>query len=754
MLLRLLAVFGLVVHLALPASTFAETKPAPAPDAAAAVVDSADDWIRPEDVADRSDALAPNLDEARPSAATVALLESIDTALTRLDPDLDSALEHARVALSGQASLLAIRDLRRELEGDAEPFAVWKEQLATEAKRVADLLTLITQAQRRWTLTLAHPETAAAGAAVVKRAESSLSLIAQSITVLQAWRVRVLALNDRLGERITAVNDALAKLQAATVSEGMHLLVPDEPPIWQRSIGNLVARELPQISGRLADFHRSTRDYFTRDWRPFLLQPLIAILLMFVFGRFPERDRGQLSAEQSSSGTARLLDRPYAIAVLFALALSPVLHPAAPRRVIQLLGVLTLLPVARILMLASERMNLAVVLGLVVLLLLDRLAIALTALPGITLILFLFSQCFALALAFQYRCRLRASGESPWMEGILSLAMSGFVLAILAEIGGWSTLASLFGRGVLASGVITLYIFAIALSLEAIFAYVLSSPALRRSRFVDRNQDLVQRWTSIALRLICTAFWITLVLNALGLRDITFDALSSMLEAGVSVGALSLSLGGVLAFVVTLVVAMIISRIVHEVLEDEIFPRTNLPRGIPNALMTLTSYAIYSLGFLLALAAAGVQLGQLSILLGGLGVGLGFGLQDLVKNFAAGITLLFERRVHVGDAVQIPEKNVFGRVLSIGMRASVVRNWNGAEVVMPNDDLVASSITNWTLSDRLHRVEVQVGVAYSSDPEQVIEVLLGVAGTCKWAASHPPPAALFLGFGDSASTLR
>jgi small-conductance mechanosensitive channel len=174
-----------------------------------------------------------------------------------------------------------------------------------------------------------------------------------------------------------------------------------------------------------------------------------------------------------------------------------------------------------------------------------------------------------------------------------------------------------------------------------------------------------------------------------------------------------------------------------------------LPRGIPYALSTVVRYGVYSLGFLLALAAAGVQLGQLAIMLGGLGVGIGLGLQDLVKNFAAGITLLFERRVHVGDAIQISNAEIFGRVIAIGTRATVVRNWNGAEVVVPNSDLVSNAVTNWTLSDRLHRLEVPVGVAYGTDPDRVVALLLAAAGANDWLLTDPAPAALFLGFGDS-----
>jgi len=400
-------------------------------------------------------------------------------------------------------------------------------------------------------------------------------------------------------------------------------------------------------------------------------------------------------------------------------------------------------------MLASERTNLSLYAGLLCLLLVDRLSMALSSLPALTLTIFMVVLSIALSLAFEYRRRLLAAGGPTWLTQLLAVAMAGLSVALVAEIAGWSSLAALLGRGILVSGTGALYVYAATISLEAVFAYVLASPALRSSRFIDRNQSMVQRWASTGLRLVAAIYWLRLLISSLGLRDVAANALEVVLNAGISVGALSISVGGMLAFVVTLVVAMYFSRFVHEILEDEVFPRTHLPRGIPHALMALTNYAIYSLGFVLALAAAGVQLGQLSILLGGLGVGIGLGLQDVVKNFAAGITILLERRVHVGDAVQIPDKNVFGRVLAIGMRASVVRNWNGTEVIMPNDDLVSGSVTNWTLTDASHRLEVQVGVAYGTDPETVINLLLNVAHSAPRLLATPPPAALFTGFGES-----
>src|SRR5688572_18772915 len=228
------------------------------------------------------------------------------------------------------------------------------------------------------------------------------------------------------------------------------------------------------------------------------------------------------------------------------------------------------------------------------------------------------------------------------------------------------------------------------------------------------------RWSGIGV-------WLYLVIVTMGRRDVAAQVLRTVLDAGISIGALSLTLGGLLAFVLTIAAAPFIARAIIVLLEEGVYPRAHLSRGVPYALSTVVRYAIYSFAFIAALAAAGVQLGQLSILLGGLGVGVGLGLQDFVKNFAAGLNLLFERRVHVGDVVQLPGGAIFGRVLEIGMRAALVRNWDGAEVVVPNADLVSGAVTNWTLSDQLRRIELPVGVAYGTDPERVVELLLKVA---------------------------
>jgi small-conductance mechanosensitive channel len=213
-------------------------------------------------------------------------------------------------------------------------------------------------------------------------------------------------------------------------------------------------------------------------------------------------------------------------------------------------------------------------------------------------------------------------------------------------------------------------------------------------------------------------------------------------------GALAVSLGDVLAFVLTIGAAFVLSSLIHFVLEEDVYPRLNLGRGLPNALSSLLHYALLLVGFLLALAVLGVDFTKVTILMGAFGVGIGFGLQGIVNNFVSGLVVLFERRIEVGDVVQVGQ--VQGRLAGLGARACTVRTWEGADVIVPNASLVSENVTNWTLSDRSRRVDVPVGVAYGTSPEKVIELMLRVARAHSLVRSQPEPMALFMGFGDSA----
>jgi small-conductance mechanosensitive channel len=169
--------------------------------------------------------------------------------------------------------------------------------------------------------------------------------------------------------------------------------------------------------------------------------------------------------------------------------------------------------------------------------------------------------------------------------------------------------------------------------------------------------------------------------------------------------------------------------------------------GVPYAIKTFTRYAIIVIGFVAALSVLGISFDRVTIMLSALGVGIGFGLQSLVNNFVSGFVLLTERPIRLRDKVQI--EGVLGNVSSIGMRASTIRTFDGAEVIVPNGDLISQQVVNWTLSARQQRVTIPVGVAYGSDPNEVLKILRRVAADDDKVFADPAPLALFRSFGDS-----
>jgi len=186
---------------------------------------------------------------------------------------------------------------------------------------------------------------------------------------------------------------------------------------------------------------------------------------------------------------------------------------------------------------------------------------------------------------------------------------------------------------------------------------------------------------------------------------------------------------------------------VRLILQDDLLPKMSLPRGVGNSISSLSYYALLMAGLFFALAAAGFEVSQLAIVVGALSVGIGFGLQNVVNNFVSGLILMFERPIQPGDVVEV--SGTSGKVREIGMRATTLSTFEGADVVVPNGMLLNEKLINWTLSDMDRRLEVNVGVAYGSDPRRVMDLLMEVSKSTPGVAATPEPAIVFTGFGPS-----
>jgi small-conductance mechanosensitive channel len=171
-----------------------------------------------------------------------------------------------------------------------------------------------------------------------------------------------------------------------------------------------------------------------------------------------------------------------------------------------------------------------------------------------------------------------------------------------------------------------------------------------------------------------------------------------------------------------------------------------MPRGVPDVLDLLARYGVLLFGFLLAMVSAGVNLSQMTIALSAFGVGIGFGLQNIVNNFVCGLILVFEHPIQVGDYVEVGQHS--GKVERIGFRSSSVSTGDGGTVIIPNSELIGSKVMNWSLSDQLRRVTLRVPVPVDTDPKTVIDMFHAIARDNPDVESEPAPSAALDRFAD------
>ncbi|RJP91521.1 MAG: potassium transporter KefA [Desulfobacteraceae bacterium] len=175
-----------------------------------------------------------------------------------------------------------------------------------------------------------------------------------------------------------------------------------------------------------------------------------------------------------------------------------------------------------------------------------------------------------------------------------------------------------------------------------------------------------------------------------------------------------------------------------------------MDEGLQESVVTISVYLIWSAGILFALNAVGFTATSMTVVLGALGIGLGFGLQAIFNNFMSGIILLFERPIQVGDDIEV--NGIWAKVREINVRATIVQTYDNASLIIPNSDLISSQVTNWSFKDKRIRRNVEVGVAYGSDVALVRDTLMEVAEKTPRVLKLPKPDVIFKNFGDSSLT--
>jgi small-conductance mechanosensitive channel len=212
-------------------------------------------------------------------------------------------------------------------------------------------------------------------------------------------------------------------------------------------------------------------------------------------------------------------------------------------------------------------------------------------------------------------------------------------------------------------------------------------------------------------------------------------------------GSTQLTLWSILYLILLFLLLLFLAKKIRFWLANRILVRSNLDPGVRESVGAIARYLVIVIGFFVILQTAGIDLTALSILAGAVGIGVGFGLQNIANNFISGLIILFERPIKAGDRIEVGE--VEGEVISIGARATTVVTNDNISVIVPNSSFISQDVVNWSYTDRKVRFKIGVSVAYGSDPRLVERLLLEVARENRDVLEEPEPGVRFLEFGDN-----
>jgi potassium efflux system protein len=310
--------------------------------------------------------------------------------------------------------------------------------------------------------------------------------------------------------------------------------------------------------------------------------------------------------------------------------------------------------------------------------------------------------------------------ESPATKAVLFITLTFGILSVVFNITGRLSLAKI-------SGITAIQAIILGITLKVFFTVVIESIYLqfkafslsRLSNFFNFNElysKIIQ-----AIWISATLLWTISLIRNLTFYDDMVKYVSDFLVTPRSIGSMVFTFKSVAVFVFIIWISFIFSTIINFFFGTDAITDSKKKSKI-GSMMLLIRLTIWILGFLIGVSAAGIPLDKLSLMIGALGVGIGFGLQNIVNNLVSGVILAFERPIQVGDLIEVGNKS--GTVKEIGVRSSKIRSAEGADIIIPNGDLISQQLVNWTMQDNTKRMDFMLSLPYPSDIEKIKSLIL------------------------------
>jgi potassium efflux system protein len=690
--------------------------------------------------------------------STDQLTASIEERLPQVASEIELRMNEITKLLASRLPLELLRYLANAARAMHDELATWNRQLTQHAKTLDDQIARLETLNKTWTATLQLPELSKAAPEIPRRVERLIGAVTRAQQGVESLRERDLTLQGRVLEATTQLQISSSAIEQAQTNAIKNLFIQDSPPIWGVWANNSTNAIRTPTAWRTSLNVALT--FITRQPMVFLVHALIILALIGVMYWLRRGVQKWTEGQPNLQRAAPVFDLPVSTAIVLSFLIAGSIYSLAPFLLRALLGAAVLIPTALILRRLIDRPLYPIVNALLIFYFVDQVRTFAAVLPlsgrfifgaemlgGVLFLTWLIRGKHSPAGAAKTQDRFTRA-----MRRATQLGLILFSAALLANVFGYVNLAYLIGSGTLRSAYAGAALYVALRIVEGLIIIALAARPLALMRVVRLNESMLQRRICAIAAFFAILYWLSLALDFFALRTPLITNIEAALQATLTIGSLSISLGQVLAFAVTAWASFAVSKFLRFILEEDVYHHWRLARGVPQAISTMVHYVILVIGFFIALAALGVDLTKVTILAGAFTVGVGFGLQTVINNFVCGVILLFERPIKVGDVIQIDAD--VGEVRRIGIRACVIRTADGSEVIIPNGTIIANKVTNWTFSDRYRAVEIPVTVARGAPPQRVIEVLKGVAASHPSVAKEPAPQGYVVSFGPASTSFQ
>lgn len=606
--------------------------------------------------------------------------------------------------------------------------------------------------RKKYWMTLRESSADTLSPALLKRIDDLIAEVNQAESVLSAPLGDLIDLGQRGNDVAQKVEQGIGKTSQLVKSNDLSLLTVDSQPLWEAA-SSPRNRAQGQLAQNLQVELQYSKEYYAAYATRVAVIRVFFLLLLFLLVWLSWKSKPVISARPELAEYRNTLRRPFSAWMVLAAFGMIALQDDLPLMAKQFVLLIIWVPILRLLPRKAFKLVGPWVYMSAVFYAFGIVGYVLSADELLFRIILLVTNLLMLVTMLWLVRRssdLIKSYTGTWLTLIKASVWLGFLAiltAIVSNLAGNVTMAQMLSQATIDSSYLALFLYT---SISVLAGFLLFMFKGRASKLVANSQHassvigLVVKLYKLGL----FVYWLIASLNMFRLWLPLRGIWQQLMDFSIEIGKFTITVESLLLFPISVYVAFWVAKTTRAVLNEDVFPNMDLPRGIGNSVSSILYYALIMVGFFTALAIAGFEISQLGMIISALGVGIGFGLNTVVNNFVSGLILMLERPVQPGDTIEV--SGTTGTVREIGMRATTISTFDGADVVVPNGMLLSEKMINWTLSSDSRRIDIAIGIAYGSDPEKVLALLLEVANGTKGVSQHPAPTALFSGFGESA----